>query len=96
VVEDDGRLTLEDLVAHERILVALLFVGVGVWLLSDVINELLDALVVEKASHRVGRVDESSLNVFLVEDVLESQVFSVEQVVEVLRVVEAAIQRQAT
>ena len=75
--------------ADERILVAFFLVGMGIRLENDVVDQLLDALVVEKAPHRFRGVDKSRFDVFFIEDVLQSEVFFVEESVEVLRVVQA-------
>lgn len=47
MVDDDLRLALEDLVADEGVLVALLLVRVCPGLVDDVVDQLLDLLVVE-------------------------------------------------
>lgn len=92
MVQDNAGLALQDFVADEGVLVAFTFVGVGVGFHDNVVDELLDAPVVEEASHRLGRVDKSGLDVFFVENILEGEIVSVEKTVEVLRVVKTATQ----
>lgn len=92
MIQNNTGLALKNLVADEGILVALTFVGVGVRLQDDVIDELLDASIVEEASHRLRWVDESGLDVFFVENILEGEVFPIEKAIKILRVVKTAIQ----
>ena len=47
MVQDDRRLTLKDFVRDKREFVALLVVSIGSGLNDDVVDELLDALIVE-------------------------------------------------
>ncbi len=53
MVDDDLRLALEDLVADEGVLVALLLIRVCAGLVDDVVDQLLDFLVVE-AGHSLA------------------------------------------
>lgn len=89
MVQNNTRLALENLVADEWILVALFFVGVLVGLEDDVVDQLLDALVVEELGHHLRRIDKPSLNIFFVEDVLQTEVVSVEKAIKILSVVQA-------
>ena len=62
----------------EGILVAFSFVSVGIRFQDNVVDELLNTSIIEEASHRLRGVDKSSLDVFLVENILKGEVIPVE------------------
>lgn len=66
MIQDDAGLALEDLVADEGVLVTFSLVGSCMRLENDVVDELLYPFIIEESGHSVCRIDEASLDVFLV------------------------------